>query len=61
MRRFGLILCFLGGTMVVLAAAGCGESAPTTSNTAPSQKQAMKEGKSGGVPGGPVGQGKGEM
>ena len=52
MRRFGLIVCFLGGIFAVLAAAGCGDTSPTPPNTAPNEKQALKESGPGGKGGG---------
>lgn len=51
MRSFGLLVCFVIGLMLTALVSGCGDSAPTTRNTAPSEKQSMKEGKSGGMPG----------
>jgi hypothetical protein len=57
MRRLVMTVWFLAGVAGLLAAGGCGESAPPTVNSAPSEKQAMKEGKSGGASG-PAGKGK---
>jgi hypothetical protein len=51
MRSFGLSVCFVIGAMVMSLASGCGDPSPPTRDTAPTEKQAMKEGKSGGMPG----------